>query len=408
MIQKFNPQKIADAFAHIEDMWVILTVDQEIDNGTLIGLPNPYIIPSREDHNGFTFQEMYYWDSYFTMCGLLKMGHDELAEGMLENIIYLYKKFHIVPNASRFYMCGRSQPPVMTSMIFDIFNALEKTDSWLRERIEVAEKEYWNVWLGDKQPNIRLSDNGLSRYYDVNVLHDMAEAESGWDMTTRFAGKCLDYNPIDLNCLLYVYERDFMRAYKIFGDNEATDIWRARAEKRAETINKLMWDEPSGFYFDYNFVLAKNSAVKSLASYFALWAGIATPMQAEQLANNLTDFIHAGGLATTSKPDEYDPRDISKQWAYPNGWAPLHYIVCEGLSNYGYGELAEQVARLWIGNNLNYFENHKVFREAYNVVVPSDKPVEGVYPSQVGFGWTNAVFVYLAKKYLSPEETALI
>ena len=56
---------------------------------------------------------------------------------------------------------------------------------------------------------------GLSRYYDINMLHDLAEAESGWDMTTRFNRRCLDYLPVDLNSLLYKYETDFTKAAKL-------------------------------------------------------------------------------------------------------------------------------------------------------------------------------------------------
>ena len=105
---------------------------------------------------------------------------------------------------------------------------------------------------------------------------------------------------------------------------------------------------------------------------------------------------------------ETDSREISKQWAYPNGWAPLHWIVVHGLEKYGYHEEAELVARKWLNANLEYHKFFGVFREAYNVVEPLADPVEGVYPSQTGFGWTNGVFLDLAKKYLDEEEKSQI
>lgn len=404
----FDSRDIANAFAHIEQTWSELTINQKNDNGTLVGLPFPYIIPSVGAENGFSFREMYYWDSYFIMRGLIQTGKTELAEGILENIINLFRRFHIVPNASRFYFTSRSQAPVMTMMIFDIYNAGDKNESWLIERLRIAEREYHTVWTNADQPNIRLTSTGLSRYYDINCLDDLAEAESGWDMTTRFGGKCLSFNPIDLNSLLYIYERDFARGYKIIGDEDTSDVWRQKAEHRAEIINELLWDKSLNFYFDYNYIDQVKSPVWSLAGYYPMLAGLTTDEHNKHLLDNLPNFTNKGGLVTTRYDQEPDPRPINKQWAYPNGWAPLNWIVCEGLSNQGYNEKAEEVARLWIGNNLNWFREYGYFRESYNVINPQLPSNEGLYPSQHGFGWTNGVFIDLVHKYLTEEEKSLI
>jgi alpha,alpha-trehalase len=78
----------------------------------------------------------------------------------------------------------------------------------------------------------------------------------------------------------------------------------------------------------------------------------------------------------------------------------LHYIVVEGLERYGYHEQAKSVALKWLTTNVRWFENHGVFLEKYNVVNVEKRPLEGVYPSQTGFGWTNAIFTVFADKYL--------
>jgi alpha,alpha-trehalase len=94
---------------------------------------------------------------------------------------------------------------------------------------------------------------------------------------------------------------------------------------------------------------------------------------------------------------------LKTQWSFPNGWAPLNWIVIEGLKNYGYDIEAEQIAHKWLHANLFWYERHGVFLEKYNVVRPHKPPVEGLYPSQTGFGWTNAIFVRLAKEYLGEQ-----
>lgn len=405
----FNRQNIATAFAHIEQKWPDLTKTQPCDDGTLVGLPYPFVVPSvaKDSESGFAFQEMYYWDSFFIAQGLMATGHDDLSAGMLENLLYMSKRYHIIPNGSRAYFTSRSQPPFLTSFIFDIYDKQEKDITWLTERLHVAQREYQNVWTSKVAPNWRNVFDGLSRYYDINLLDHLAEAESGWDMNTRFQGKCLSYIPIDLNCLLYKYEIDFARGAELTGDTEEATIWRERAEKRAKTVTKYLWNEDNGFFFDFDYLTQQQSEVWSLASFYALWSGLATTDQARRIVENMHHFMHRGGLATSRSSDEYDG-DMPTQWAYPNGWAPLQWIVAHGLRSYGYYNEAELVVRTWLGNNLDHFDKHGVFREAYNVVDPTMPPKPGLYPPQLGFGWTNAVFVDLCKKFLTPDELQLV
>jgi alpha,alpha-trehalase len=53
--------------------------------GSLIPLPYPYIVP------GGRFQEIYYWDSYFTMLGLSVSGRFDLIENMVDNFLFSSK-----------------------------------------------------------------------------------------------------------------------------------------------------------------------------------------------------------------------------------------------------------------------------------------------------------------------------
>lgn len=404
---KLDPKEVSQAFAYVEQKWPDLTKTQTVDDGTLVGLPYPFIMPSVANESGFSFQEMYYWDSFFIAQGLLSSGHDELASGILENLVFMARRFHIIPNANRTYHTNRSQPPFLTTLIFDIYDKLGKDIAWLNERMHVAEREYINVWTCNQHPNWRNVFEGLSRNYEINLIDHLAETESGWDMNTRFYGNALSYIPIDLNSLLYKYETDFARWSELKEEDDTALVWRQKAKKRAETVTQYLWNEEKGFFFDFDYITHQQSEVWSLADFYALWSGLATTEQAKRIVGNLPDFAHQGGLATSKSPDEYIG-DIPAQWAYPNGWAPLHWISALGLSKYGYDKQADHVARLWLNNNVEHFLKNGVFREAYNVVNPDMPPKPGLYPPQIGFGWTNAVFIDLAKKYLTPEELQLV
>jgi alpha,alpha-trehalase len=293
----------------------------------------------------------------------------------------------------------------LTSFIFDVYDTYELSDAGLKEAIEIAKDEYQTVWLGAAKPNARLVYQGLSRYYDINYLHDLAEAESGWDMTPRFGRKALNYVPVDLNALLYKYEMDFARAARIFGDKREAAKWEVAAKHRKETMDRLMWSNLRGIYYDYNFVKEKRGSVASLATFYPMWAGMVDEKQAKQLVSALKRFEAKGGLTTTdTQPlNQLVPGMLPTQWAYPNGWAPLQYIVIKGLQRYGYHEDAARIARKWIKTNLDWFQRKHVFLEKYNVVQPDKPPIKGVYPSQTGFGWTNSVFERLCQEYLDKK-----
>lgn len=408
------------AINYIENHWQKLERFNPHDQGSLIGLPYPYIVPSDDNGSGFTFEEMYYWDSYFIAQGLFGMPHERYAIYILENMLTLFKRFDVIPNSSRFYMTGRSQPPFLTSLILDIYEragaevpeisdyvsvSKEVKDNWLRTRMDVAKDEYRTVWLGTRQPHWRRVFEGLSRFYQIDVLHDLAETESGWDMNPRFYRKCLSYIPVDLNALLYKYETDFAKAALLVGDVVEAEDWQKRAVFRKDKMNQYMWNEKQGFFFDYNYETGQLGTIWSLAPYFTMWAKMATKEQARHMVHNLRQFEFIGGLSTCA-PNQSIGRSIvpPMQWDYPNGWAPLNWIVISGLENYGYHEEAKRIAKNWIKTNLLHFEKDGVFYEKYNVVEPAGKSREGVYPTQIGFGWTNAIFARLVRDYQFLEE----
>ena len=128
---------------------------------------------------------------------------------------------------------------------------------------------------------------------------------------------------------------------------------------------------------------------------------------AKKVMGNLDKFEYEGGLVTTAKKPEIQT-PMPPQWAYPNGWAPLHLMAVEAMERYGYHVDAERIARKWINACLVKFEERGVFLEKYNMVDVGQDPKDGVYPLHVGFGWTNAVFVRFCQKYLRPDEMPYI
>ena len=139
----------------------------EIPTPGLLYLPNPYVVP------GGRFNEMYGWDSYFILLGLLRDGRVTLARDIVENFFFEIEHYGGVLNANRTYYFTRSQPPFLSSMVLAVYQAeaahattpaqLQQLQKWLA-RAYAYERRDHSLWIS---PIHRAGNTGLARYFDV-------------------------------------------------------------------------------------------------------------------------------------------------------------------------------------------------------------------------------------------------
>ena len=415
---------------HIERLWPILTRDEdEQSGGSLIALPNDYVVP------GGRFREVYYWDSYFTMLGLLVDGQEDYAARMVDNFAYLIDAVGFVPNGNRSYYLSRSQPPFFAPMVALL--AERRGDRVLLDYLPQLEREYAFWMRGAEgltargQRELRAAriagDFVVNRYYDedprprpegyaedstlaarhperepADLYRDLrAAAESGWDFSSRWLVDPDDLGtirttaiaPVDLNALLYALEDLLARAYDLAGDTEAQQRYARASYERRRALLAKFWDPRQRWFMDYDLEAGKPTAEATLAGLFPLYFGIATEEQAAAVAERLeADFLRDGGLVTTL-------RTAGQQWDAPNGWAPLHWVAIKGLRDYGHDELAREVARRWLAAGRRVYRETGKIVEKYNVVDTTLLAGGGEYENQDGFGWSNGVFARIIEDY---------
>lgn len=148
----------------------------------LLYLPNRYVVP------GGRFNEMYGWDSYFILLGLVHDGHVDEARGMVENFFFEIEHYGAILNANRTYFFTRSQPPFLTSMIREVYEhpaAGAKPDrAWLARAYGFAQRDY-ALWIS---PDHRAGDTGLARYRDLGEgpVPEMADDSSYYPDVIRW------------------------------------------------------------------------------------------------------------------------------------------------------------------------------------------------------------------------------
>jgi len=148
----------------------------------LLYLANRYVVP------GGRFNEMYGWDTYFIVRGLVEDKRLDLARGIIENFFFEIEHYGTVLNANRTYFLTRSQPPFLTSMILAVYEAERaagKNDHELLEKgYQWASKDY-EMW--NREPHLA-GDTGLSRYFDFGNGPAPESLKDETDAYRRVAG----------------------------------------------------------------------------------------------------------------------------------------------------------------------------------------------------------------------------
>ena len=418
--------KVSEGLAlneHLVQLWSLLTrkADAKLKNSSLLPLPDSYVVP------GGRFREIYYWDSYFTMQGLVVSNRFDLIEDMLDNFKYLIETYGHIPNGNRNYYLSRSQPPYFALMVQLLHQ--NRGDAVYKKYLPAMEKEYrW--WMNGTEKLktqqayrrvVKMPDGSvLNRYFDDKAApreesywqdlhtakiysnndgkvynHLRAGAESGWDFSSRWFEDTLhlatiettNIIPVDLNSLLYQYEMILSHAAKADGKQSLSASYAQKAVKRKEALLNYSWNKDLRYFFDYDFTQKQTTDKWTLAGMMPLFCDAATDEQAAAAKKVVEEkFLRDGGVVTSIYK-------TGQQWDSPNGWAPLQFITAKGLMNYGHHDLARTIGERWMNVNEKVFKSTGKMMEKYNVEDTSLESGGGEYPTQDGFGWSNGIFL---------------
>jgi alpha,alpha-trehalase len=396
---------------HIRAMWPALAREPKQGDASALTVRHPHVVP------GGRFREIYYWDSFFTMLGLLRDGEVDLATGVVDAMTDLIEEHGHVPNGARTYFVGRSQPP-----LFHMMAALlgRQAPGVVARRLAAMKREH-SWWMdgaealrpgGQVKRVARLTDGSvLNRYWDPRatprdeswredvetarastrpaeeVYRDLrAGAESGWDFSSRWLNgpqlasiRTTSIAPVDLNAFLHGLEMAIAAA-----DDADAAKYAERADARRDAMNRHLWSDDLGYYCDLDLATQTIRLQPTAAGLAPLLSGAATQAQADACARLVAEQLLApGGLRTSLIKS-------GEQWDKPNGWAPLQWIAAVGLRRFGHAELANTIARRWIATVESVFAQTGLIFEKYDIET-CGVGAGGEYTAQIGFGWTNGV-----------------
>ncbi|CAH8314172.1 unnamed protein product [Eruca vesicaria subsp. sativa] len=424
------------------------SVRESPDRHTLLPLPEPVIIP------GSRFKEVYYWDSYWVIKGLLICKMFTTAKGLVTNLMSLVETYGYALNGARAYYTNRSQPPLLSSMVYEIYNAT-RDEELVRKAIPVLLKEY-EFWTSGKHKVVIRDASGydhmLSRYYAMwnmprpesyvfdqesaseisctlekqRFHRDIATAaETGCDFSTRWMRDPPNFTtlattsvvPVDLNVFLLKMELDIAFMMETAGDKNGSERFVKASEARKKAFETVLWNEKAGQWLDYwlssngdepETWKAENQNNNVFASNFTpIW--ISSFNSDENLVKKVVKALENSGLIApagilTSLTNS------GQQWDYPNGWAPQQEMIVTGLVRSGLKvakEIAEEIARRWIRSNYSVYKTSGGIHEKLNVADFGEYGGGGEYEPQTGFGWSNGVILAFLEEFGWPSHLSI-
>ncbi|KAK7883019.1 hypothetical protein WMY93_029193 [Mugilogobius chulae] len=432
-LSRINDGQLRTFALKIHQLWNLLgkkiqsSVKDQAELYSQIYTPYPVVVP------GGRFRELYYWDSYWVINGLLLSGMRDTAKGMIQNFLHLVDRYGFVPNGGRIYYERRSQPPFLTLMVESYYQATEDKE-FLRAALPKLDQEY-SFWMQNR--SVLVSANGskhrLNRF-DVQVamprpesytddvelaegLTDDAKqqlwmdltagAESGWDFSSRWyvntSGTLRDIRtsqivPSDLNALLCRTEKTLASFHRTLGSNETAEMYEQAAQNRTRAIDAVLWDEQQGAWFDYDLLTGSTRLDFYPSNLAPLWA----QCYSQEKALRAVQYLKGSGALQFPNGVPTSLKESGQQWDYPNAWPPLQHMLIEGLSKLpseDAQQIAQDLAQKWIRTNwMAYTKYHAMF-EKYDVNGDGKPGGGGEYEVQLGFGWTNGVALQLLDQY---------
>ncbi|MFU8771052.1 MAG: amylo-alpha-1,6-glucosidase, partial [Anaerolineales bacterium] len=168
--------------------------------------------------------------------------------------------------------------------------------------------------------------------------------ENDYDEARIFQISPFNIQDVLFNCLLVQANHDLSTIAGLLGEeSQVFDKWAA---KTAEAMNKYLWDNTHGIYFDYDLISGQPIHAHVAAGFSPIYAGIPSPAQAEAILTNLNTYGFCPLDETCWAVPSYsklEPGYSSTQYWRGPVWINVNWILYHGLMRYGYHAYAEHV-----------------------------------------------------------------
>lgn len=286
-----------------------------------------------------------------------------------------------------------TKPPLAAWAVWEIYQeSLDK--DFLLEMLPQLESyhQWWYQYRDHDQ-------NGLCEYGSTDGTLVAAKWESGMDNAVRFDNSSilenginawsLNQESVDLNAFLAAEKKYLGQLTAAIGEMEKSQNYMEQASQLKSLIQSNFFDDKTGWFYDIDLETKEHIKVQGSEGWIPLWAGIATPEQAERVSETMLDTTKFATYIPFPTLSADHPK-FTPQNGYWRGpiWLDQVYFAIKGLENYGYYEEVNQFTNQVL-NNLEGLKNSDLpIRENYH-------PLTGKGMEANHFSWSAAHLLML-------------
>jgi len=328
------------------------------------------------------------WDSFFNA---LELSVESLkhARDVIKSVLETQYPNGNIPNwRGRFGgAADRSQPPVGSYVVLKLFQKMGNME-FLKHAYPYLRKWhlFWKAQKANGQSRRDGNGDGLLEWgSDEELIPDnvppwernvsgktRAMWESGQDDLPNWDNASfnpqtgtLTMNCLDLNCLYTLDAWCLSQIAKILGKREDYRRWLAEYQKMKELINKNLWDERDGFYYDLHWD-GRLSKRKAASNFYPLLARIPDPKRAQRLVKHLLNGKEFWGDYVIPTISRDDPAFKDQQYWRGTIWPPTNYLVYQGLKAYRFDAIASELAKKSCSLFLRAWKNFQICPENFD------------------------------------------
>jgi neutral trehalase len=336
-------------------------------------------------------KEVYLWDTAF-IAQVWKWRDASIAQEIFMPLFSMQKPNGMIPHASD--QKYDSQPPLLSWSIWRIY---EMTNDRAYLAKVYPNLKNFNQWWYSK----RKMDNGLF-FWDNRF-------ESGLDNSPRFTNRSAlkkrdlsKLAAIDLCSYMVVDDLSLARMAETLGKKDEALEFRKKADELKVLVNKYMWNEQDGLYYDFDFRSNQFLKINTNATFLPLFAWIPSQDQAKKLLGHIMDPGEYNTLIPLPTVALNDKNYFLDMWMGPT-WINLDYMIILGMKDYGFGSESAVLAWKIVDALYKVWQHSGKFHEFYD---PQSLSLENLHrktgttqamsksgdkPSEDFVGWTGLV-----------------
>ena len=324
------------------------------------------------------------WDCFFGAL-LTSLEDEAQTSAGIRAILSSQTDTGVVPNmtSGKGISPDRSQPPVGSYVVWKVYQ--RRQDRALLEWAYPRLKKWHEWWLsdrGDGQPWRDGNRDGLLEWgSDRGAAGPLGERgnlqaakwESGMDDSPQFDDATYDPHTYTLNLAdvglnsLYTLDAECLaKIAALLGKDEDSRKFAAEYEHMKQLVREKLWNEKDGIY-ENRFWDGHFSRRLSTTNFYPLFAGIATPQQADRMIRehllNPQEFWGKYVAPTIARNDPAFPDQFYWRGAI---WGPTNYMLYEGINRYRADAVAREYAQKSYDLFMDDWRSNQHDNEQYN------------------------------------------